>query len=161
MLVLRGSQILDLPPGLDAADLDPSDLDPFLAHGAGSAWAQVPQVAPQSISLNVTSACNLGCAYCYADRGRFGGAQRGAMGRGTAEAAVDTLLAGCDRGARATIGFLGGEPFLHAALVHQVVGYAGRGPPRSGQPVGFSVTTNGTRLRRGRPRRCSGRTRSR
>src|SRR4051794_22045380 len=50
-----------------------------------------------------TSACNLGCAYCYADRGRFDGAQRGAMGRGTAEAAVDTLLAGCDRSARATV----------------------------------------------------------
>ena len=39
----------------------------------------------------------------------------------TAEAAVDRLLAGCDRRARATIGFLGGEPFLQGALLAHVV----------------------------------------
>ena len=147
VLVLRGSQILDLPPGSTAADLDPADLDPFLDRGAMFGLDVVPQVAPQGISLNVTSACNLGCAYCYADRGRFDGAQRGAMSRGTAEAAVDALLAGCERGARATVGFLGGEPFLHASLVHEVVGYASARAAELGQPIGFSVTTNGTRLR--------------
>jgi uncharacterized protein len=145
--VLRGSQILDLPAGTTAADLDPADLDPFVDHGAGLGLDTVPRVAPQGISLNVTSACNLGCAYCYADRGRFDGAQRGAMDRGTAQAAVDTLLGGCDRSARATVGFLGGEPFLHAALVHEVVAYASARAAEVGQPIGFSATTNGTRLR--------------
>ena len=144
VLVLRGTQILDVPDGTAVHD---ADLAPWLAHGDGLGLDAVPQVAPQGVSLNVTSACNLGCAYCYADRGRFDGAQRGAMGRGTAQVAVDTLLAGCDRGARATVGFLGGEPFLHAALVHEVVAYASRRAAELGQPIGFSVTTNGTRLR--------------
>jgi len=146
VLVLRGTQILDVPEG---AELHDADLAPYLAHGDALGLDAVPQVAPQGVSLNVTSACNLGCTYCYADRGRFDGAQRGAMGAGTAEAAVDALLASCDRGARATVGFLGGEPFLHAALVHEVVGYASRQAAALGQPIGFSATTNGTRLRAG------------
>jgi uncharacterized protein len=45
------------------------------------------------------------------------------------------------------VGFLGGEPFLRAELLHHVVEYAeGRAAERHLQ-VGFSVTTNGTRLR--------------
>jgi len=147
VLVLRGTQILDLPAGAHAADLDPAALDPFLDHGDGFGLDAVPRIAPQGISLNVTSACNLGCAYCYADRGRFSGNQRGAMSGSTAEAAVDTLLASCERTARATVGFLGGEPFLHPALVHEVVAYATARAAELGQPVGFSATTNGTRLR--------------
>ena len=114
VLVLRGRQILDLPAGVDPADLDPGDLDPYLRHGSSLGLDEVPRVAPQGISLNVTSACNLGCSYCYADRGRFAGRQRGAMHRSTAETAVDQLLAGCDRGARAPVGCLGGDPFLGA-----------------------------------------------
>lgn len=145
VLVLRGSQILDLPPG--GAVPDQAALAPFLAHGDALGLDAVPDVAPQGISLNVTSACNLGCAYCYADRGRFDGRQRGAMAGSTAAAAVDALLAGCDRRARATVGFLGGEPFLHPALVHDVVGYATERAAALGQPIGFSATTNGTRLR--------------
>jgi uncharacterized protein len=147
VLVLRGTQILDLPTGATAAELDPAALDPFLDHGESLGLDAIPEVAPQGISLNVTSACNLGCRYCYADRGRFGGAQRGAMGRGTARAAVEELLARCDRGARATVGFLGGEPFLHSALVHEVVAHAAGRAAELGQPIGFSATTNGTRLR--------------
>jgi uncharacterized protein len=147
VLVLRGTQILDLPHGAQLADLDPDVLDPFLEHGESIGLDTVPRTAPQGISLNVTSACNLGCAYCYADRGRFSGNQRGAMSCGTAQAAVDTLLAGSDRTARATVGFLGGEPFLHAALVHEVVAYASARAEELGQPIGFSATTNGTRLR--------------
>ena len=46
----------------------------------------------------------------------------------------------------ATIGFLGGEPFLHRRLVHHVVGFAAHRAAELGQPVGFSVTTNATLL---------------
>ena len=106
----------------------------------------VPPVAPQSISLNLTSACNLACSYCYAGRGSFGGAQTGSMTAAIAEAAVDRLLAGCDRRARATIGFLGGEPFLRRDLLAHVVAYASRRAATLGQPLVFSVTTNGTQL---------------
>ncbi|MGH8909250.1 MAG: radical SAM protein [Egibacteraceae bacterium] len=149
VLVLRGSQILDVDEGT-LASLDQEDLEealaPYLDHGERLGLSAVPSVAPQNLSLNVTSACNLACDYCYAGRGAFGGAQVGAMSTATAERAIDTLLAGCERRAMATIGFLGGEPFLDRSLVHHVVTYASRRAAEVGQPVGFSVTTNGTML---------------
>jgi uncharacterized protein len=147
VLIVAGSQIIDLPDGHTGADVDPTALGEFLTHGAGLDLHTVPEVNPQGISLNVTSACNLGCSYCYADRGRFGGRQHGNMTGNVAEAAVDALLRRCDRAARATIGFLGGEPFLHPALIHDVVTYASARAAELGQPIGFSATTNGTRLR--------------
>ncbi|MGH8903367.1 MAG: radical SAM protein [Egibacteraceae bacterium] len=146
VLVLRGSQVLDVDERT-LATLDEAGLAPYLDHGERLGLGAVPSVAPQNLSLNVTSACNLACDYCYAGRGAFGGAQVGAMSEATAEQAIDTLLAGCERRAMATIGFLGGEPFLHRRLVHHVVGYASRRAAEVGQPVGFSVTTNGTLLR--------------
>lgn len=158
VLVLEGSQILDVPAPPDGAGRGPHDhpgdasdplvphLAPYLAHGATLDLGAVPSVAPQSISLNLTSACNLACTYCYADRGGFGGAQSGGMTAAVAEAAVDRLLARADRRAMATIGFLGGEPFLRSALLAHVVRYTSRRAAHLGQPVGFSVTTNGTVL---------------
>lgn len=145
VLVLRGSQILDVDEHT-LATLDELALAPYLDHGKRLGLSAVPSVAAQNLSLNVTSACNLACDYCYADRGAFGGAQGGAMSEATAEQAIDTLFAGCDRRVMATIGFLGGEPFLRRRLVHHVVGYATRRASALGQPVGFSVTTNGTLL---------------
>ncbi len=146
VLVLRGSQILDVDERM-LASLDEAALAPYLDLGERLGLSAVPSVAPQNLSLNVTSACNLACDYCYAGRGSFGGAQAGAMSAAVAERAIDTLLAGCERRAMATIGFLGGEPFLHRRLVHHAVGYASRRAAEVGQPVGFSVTTNGTMLR--------------
>jgi uncharacterized protein len=145
ILVLRGSQILDVDERA-LASLDEAALAPYLNHGERLGLSAVPSVAPQNLSLNVTSACNLACDYCYAGRGAFGGAQVGLMSTATAERAIDTLLAGCERRAMATIGFLGGEPFLNRRLIHHVVSYASRRAAEVGQPVGFSVTTNGTML---------------
>jgi uncharacterized protein len=95
---------------------------------------------PQAISLNVSSACNLGCSYCYAGGGRFGGAQRSTMSWETARAAVDRLVALSDSSVPITIGFMGGEPFMNRVLIHRIVDYA----RRRRQLVRFSVTTNGT-----------------
>ncbi|MEA2703739.1 MAG: uncharacterized protein QOD63_1684, partial [Actinomycetota bacterium] len=145
VLVLRGSQILDVPAD-DIGKLADSDLSDYLEAGDRLNLGAVPSVAPQNLSLNVTSACNLACDYCYADRGSFEGAQTGAMSAATAEEAVESLLAGCERRSFATIGFLGGEPFLHKRLVHHVVEFTARRAAELGQPVGFSVTTNATVL---------------
>jgi uncharacterized protein len=53
---------------------------------AGDALAPVT-----ALSLNVAQSCNLACAYCYADEGRFGGSPK-MMDRSVAFAAVDRLL---------------------------------------------------------------------
>ena len=108
---------------------------------------RIDEPAPQSISLNVSSSCNLSCGYCYAAQGGFGGAQPKPMGWETAQAAIDRLLAGATRAAPVTIGFLGGEPFANRALIHTAVAYAAAEGDRLKHDVRFSVTTNGTLLR--------------
>jgi uncharacterized protein len=99
---------------------------------------------PVSLSLNVAQACNLSCSYCYADRGRFGGAAQ-MMEPEVAIAAIERLLAGA-AGRRVTIGFIGGEPFLNRSLIYQCVDYAMERGSELKTPVGFSVTTNATLL---------------
>ncbi|HXY99523.1 MAG TPA: radical SAM protein [Stellaceae bacterium] len=100
--------------------------------------------APTALSLNVAQACNLACGYCYADKGQFGGRAR-MMPREVALAAVDRLIDGAD-GRRVTLGFIGGEPFLNRALIHEAVEHAAARAARAGIAIGFSVTTNGSML---------------
>ena len=123
------------------------DLVNELTHEVGSEQPldQVPLPTPQSISLNVSHACNLGCSYCYAGQGGFGGKQTSAMSWDVARAAVDRLFALAEPGP-ITIGFLGGEPFLNRALIYRVVTYASALGNATRRDVRFSVTTNGTML---------------
>src|ERR1700676_1193229 len=106
----------------------------------------VPETTPQSISLNGSTHCNLGCSYCYASGGNFGGKQSSSMSWEVARAAVDRLLTLANPAAPATIGFIGGEPFLNRRLINRVVDYAASSGVRRGIAVRFSVTTNGTIL---------------
>ena len=62
-----------------------------------------------ALSLAIAQKCNLGCTYCYAQQGEFGGTAKN-MTRETADQAVDLLLAGAEPGARLNLAFLGGEP---------------------------------------------------
>jgi uncharacterized protein len=115
-------------------------------NGSEQSLDRVPLPTPQSISLNVSQKCNLGCNYCYAGQGEFAGAQTAAMSWDVARAAVDRLYALADPSVPVTIGFIGGEPFLSRALIHRVVEYAVTCGSRLGLIVRFSVTTNGTTL---------------
>jgi uncharacterized protein len=99
----------------------------------------------QTLSLNVAQACNMGCGYCYAGRGAFGGKAR-LMSTEVARAAVDRLIVESRPGANLVIGFMGGEPFLNRPLLHDVMSYASRVAVASGRTVRFSLTTNATLL---------------
>jgi uncharacterized protein len=153
LLVVPHSRIYDLPPDLagrfDAGDPEAVHLAEALAQTAAGEepLAQVPEPEPQSISLNVSSSCNLACTYCYADRGAFQGAQPATMEASVARAAVDRLFATADVTRPVTVGFLGGEPFANRALIHNIVGYAAHTGAARGLDVRFSVTTNATLLR--------------
>jgi uncharacterized protein len=129
----------DPEPLIRAALLDGPAVEPPLDH--------IAEPAPQSISLNVSNRCNLGCVYCYASGGDFNGAQDTPMTSDLARAAVDRLLACASHDSPVTIGFLGGEPFANRALIHDTVAYAHAEGARLGFDVRFSVTTNGTLLR--------------
>lgn len=107
----------------------------------------IARPSPQAISLNVSAGCNLACGYCYAGRGEFGGRQPSGMDWPVARSAVDRLLAGADPAHPITVGFLGGEPFVNASLIHRVTGYAAAEGSARQLDVRFSVTTNATLLR--------------
>ncbi len=117
----------------------------FSTHFASRATASAPLLPPNAISLNIAQSCNLSCSYCYADEGRFG-KHPVLMSKEVARAAVDQLFEGVAPGQRATVGFIGGEPFLNREVLYATVEYASKQARSSGSRVGFSVTTNGTLL---------------
>jgi uncharacterized protein len=99
---------------------------------------------PSAISLNLAQSCNLACSYCYADEGRFGGAQR-SMSADIALATIKQFIENAPK-KRVTIGFIGGEPFVNRATLYRSVASAKEIAAAGGVSVGFSVTTNGTLL---------------
>jgi uncharacterized protein len=153
LLVVPHSRIYDLPADLagrfDAGDPEAVHLAEALAQTAAGEdpLEEIPEPEPQSISLNVSSACNLACTYCYADRGAFHGAQSATMDFATAHAAIDRLFASAEVTRPVTVGFLGGEPFVNRALIHDTVEYAAYAGRAHGLDVRFAVTTNATLLR--------------
>lgn len=152
VLVVPYSRLFDIPVET-ATDLDTKPDELYrLSQILGEQGSDEPSIeavvqpAPQSLSLNVSSACNLACSYCYADQGSFGGKQAERMAQETAFAAVDRLLEVADPTHPITIGFLGGEPLLNRTLVHSVVTHASQVGRDRGLDVRYSITTNGTLL---------------
>jgi uncharacterized protein len=152
LLIIPHSRIYSIDPAF-AGNLRDGDPDATMEAIALAASLEneapldlVPSPAPQSISLNVSATCNLGCGYCYAGSGGFGGAQTSAMTWEVARAAVDRLLVLANPLAPITVGFIGGEPFMNRRLIRNVVDYASSEGARRGQTVRFAVTTNGTLL---------------
>jgi uncharacterized protein len=152
LLIVPYSRIFDLPASWVETDTSLSDealrMIEALAlpteQEAGLDQAPLPPV--RSLSLNVSSSCNLACSYCYAGRGGFDGKQSAVMDWPTAKQAVDRLLTEAVPGERSTVGFLGGEPFVNRKLIHQVVEYGSWRAQLLDIPLQFSVTTNGTLL---------------
>jgi len=105
-----------------------------------------PKFAPRSLSLAIAQKCNLGCAYCYAQQGDFGGPAKN-MSEDVALASVERLIGGVKAGERVNLAFLGGEPLVNRALLRQTTEHAVRRGAECGVEVGFSITTNGTLLR--------------
>lgn len=152
LLVVPHSRIFDLPADWLDNDLSLSEdaLRMIEALGLPSqhevALDEVPLPPVRSLSLNVSSSCNLACSYCYAGRGNFAGKQATVMEWPVARQAVDRLLDAATPGERSTIGFLGGEPFVNRGLIRLVVEYGAAKAKAMGVPLEFSVTTNGTLL---------------
>jgi len=147
VFLINGSMLFDVDPDLfDALRRAEPEAMAELEAAVVSQPPRPLSLRPiTALSLNVAQSCNLACSYCYADEGRFG-ARPQIMDSAIAFAAVDRLIAQA-RG-RATVGFIGGEPFLNRPLIHQTVAYAKVVAERSGIGIGFSVTTNATLLER-------------
>lgn len=101
-----------------------------------------------ALSLAIAQKCNLGCAYCYAQHGEFGGAAKN-MPAETADAAVDLLISGAAPGARLNLAFLGGEPLVNRSVLQSATRRAAEMAEKRGLTLTFSITTNGTLLTSG------------
>lgn len=155
--VVDGSRLYDL------GDADYGELSEAAARGEAAAAmaalglaASSPAIddrpietpAVHALSLAVAQACNLGCTYCYAREGGFGGAAK-AMPLATAKASVDLLLAAKRPGERAHLAFMGGEPLFNRDVLRATTYYAEAEAGRRGVDIGFAVTTNGSLLDEG------------
>jgi uncharacterized protein len=99
-----------------------------------------------ALSLAVAQKCNLGCVYCYAQQGEFGGAEKN-MSRETALEAVALLVDGAEPGSRLNLSFLGGEPLVNRPVLQAATRRAAERAAQRGVSITFSITTNGTLLR--------------
>src|SRR5579872_3763816 len=147
-LLVNGSRVFTLSQEI-AERLDRSaDPEPLLASLGLSAPEYItsaPLEHPpiRSLSLAIAQKCNLGCAYCYAQEGGFGGEQKN-MEPEAARRAIDLLFDGAGPGDALHVSFLGGEPLTNRVLLRECVERAAGHSDRQGASVAFSVTTNGT-----------------
>lgn len=107
----------------------------------------VPLQSPRlyALSLAIAQKCNMGCTYCYADQGSFGGATKN-MSLETAYEAIDLLLKDCPEGEKVQLTFLGGEPLMNRKAIVAATEYAVTKARQKNIQVNFSITTNGTLL---------------
>ncbi|WFU44158.1 radical SAM protein [Bradyrhizobium sp. CB82] len=102
-------------------------------------------VPVKAISLAVAQTCNLGCTYCYAQQGTFGGTAS-SMPPDVARAAIDRLVGEAASGESLTLAFMGGEPLVSRQTLHASTRYAASAAAARGIRIGFTMTTNATLL---------------
>lgn len=104
-----------------------------------------PKVRVHAFSLAVAQKCNLGCTYCYAQQGNFGGNDE-LMSIEVARSAVDRLVEAAGPGNQISLAFLGGEPLLNRSVLQEATRYAASKAADAGIGFSFALTTNGTLL---------------
>ena len=154
LFVVGGSRIYDISDetaksleralSLDSVETIPGEIATLLNRAVTQqplAPAALPKIT--ALSLNIAQSCNMGCGYCYAQQGTFGGAAK-VMSIETARASVDRLLEWAPPHSRVVVAFMGGEPLLNRSLLHATVEHAAQASQRSGHRCAFSLTTNAT-----------------
>ena len=87
VFVVGGSRIYDIGEEtaqslerallMDSAALLPGEIADLLDHCSQEPMrglAAPPKIS--ALSLNIAQSCNMGCGYCYAEQGTFGGAKK-------------------------------------------------------------------------------------
>jgi uncharacterized protein len=151
LFLTNGSQVYSIPGNVadDLARSGGNHFDVLESYGLLSPpfISDEPILEPpiRAISLAIAQTCNLGCVYCYAQQGSFGGESR-TMDRATAYGAIDLLLKEARTGDRVQVTYLGGEPLANRQLLRASTEYAVSQAAPKGVEVRFSITTNGTLL---------------
>ncbi|PTT76483.1 radical SAM protein [Pelomonas sp. HMWF004] len=156
LLVVNGSRLYRVPAALSGgfrdafASADGAALEQLLQAHALLAEPYIdhqPLDAPpaHAVSLAVAQKCNLGCTYCYAGQGEFGGKARN-MAEPVAHQSVDWLLDQAAPGSKVNLAFMGGEPLANRAVLRSTTRHAAERAAALGVACRFSVTTNGSLL---------------
>jgi uncharacterized protein len=116
-----------------------------LAEGPTIIEPPPTSVRTRALSLAVAQKCNLGCTYCYAQQGSFGGTDNN-MSVEIAKASVDRLLRDAVPGEKLTLAYLGGEPLVNRSVLQSATHYAARQAAAAGIDIAFALTTNATLL---------------
>ena len=155
MLIADGSQVYGIEPELQqeieaAAQQNTDTVDRLLQQYGLTAKTFIdgqPLSQPplKALSLAVAQKCNLGCTYCYAQEGSFGGFAKN-MSWEVAKAAVERLLEEAQPEERVNLSFLGGEPLVNRQLIQATTQLAFDLSQKKGVKIGFSITTNATLL---------------
>ena len=154
LFVADGSRLFDIDAGLFAefdtalTGHDANKVASLLAEAGldGSPMIDDEPLEPppvHALSLAVAQKCNLGCTYCYAEQGGFGGAPKN-MPEATALQAVEQLVGNASPGARLNLSFLGGEPLVNRPVLQRATLHAVDLARQKDVPITFSITTNGT-----------------
>jgi uncharacterized protein len=155
LLVTNGSRLFDvghevlaqLDVAAQTGDLAVEEVLIGLGVGAPSFVDDTPLQSPplHALSLAIAQKCNLGCTYCYASQGDFGGPPKN-MSVETARRAVEMLVGKAAPDMRVNLAFLGGEPLANRAVLQSATELAAEMAAARGVRATFSITTNGTLL---------------
>jgi len=99
-----------------------------------------------ALSLAIAQKCNMGCTYCYADQGDFGGPSK-KMPLETAKKSIEMLINGREKGDTVQLTFLGGEPLMNRKDIRLATEYAADLAEKKQININFSMTSNGTLMR--------------
>lgn len=97
----------------------------------------------RALSLAVAQKCNLGCTYCYAGQGSFGG-KADEMPLDVALSSVRLLFSEAQAGDHVSLAFLGGEPLTNRKVLREAAKYAANLAAERNVRLNLAVTTNGT-----------------
>lgn len=132
-----------------------TDLEHLLSGRLRPEDVKIALANVQQLTLEVTDACNLECAYCgygkfYQDYDRR---ENKFMDPAAAKTLIDYILELADSPLNyshqraISLGFYGGEPLLNFPLIREMVDYVGQLKPRHNYFT-FSMTSNGLLLER-------------
>lgn len=122
------------------------EIDELIAQGllfAEDAAVFIPPVSGEvkALCLHISHDCNLRCAYCFADEGKYLG-EREVMSLQVALASIDFLIRASGKRKNLEVDFFGGEPLMNFETVRKTVEYAKQKAAANGKNIKFTLTTN-------------------
>lgn len=104
-----------------------------------------PDGTIKSMCLNICHNCNLACAYCFADEGKYCG-EKASMSAETACKALDFLAEKSGTRRNLEVDFFGGEPLMNMPAVYAAVKHGREIEKKQNKKFRFTMTTNAVGL---------------